>query len=83
MLSRDGKRRVVAVAQATIGERAILVCGRQRGGQLRGSRQHARDAEVAGADALLLFPPFSWALSQDATMSLTITAWSPRRRGCR
>jgi 4-hydroxy-tetrahydrodipicolinate synthase len=68
-LSRAEKKRVVEIAQATIGHRAILVCGINAESSLEAA-DHARDAESAGADALLVFPPFSWALSQDATMAL-------------
>lgn len=68
-LSRAEKKRVVEIARATIGARAILVCGINAEGS-REAADHARDAEEAGADALLLFPPFSWALSQDGTMAL-------------
>ena len=69
MLSRAEKRRVVEIAKATIGERAILVCG-VNAESSTAAALHARDAEGAGADVLLVFPPFSWALSQDATMAL-------------
>ena len=68
-LSRAEKKRVVEIAKATIGERAILVCGVNAEGSHEAAA-HARDAEAAGADVLLVFPPFSWALSQDATMAL-------------
>jgi len=69
LLSRAEKRRVVEIAQAEIGHRAILVCGINAESSLEAA-DHARDAEAAGADVLLVFPPFSWALSQDATMAL-------------
>ena len=69
MLSRAEKKRVVEVARATIGQRAILVCGINAESSLEAA-EHARDAERTGADVLLVFPPFSWALSQDATMAL-------------
>src|SRR6476659_8771023 len=69
LLSRAEKKRVVEIAKATIGHRAILVCGINAESSLEAA-DHARDAEAAGADALLVFPPFSWALSQDATMAL-------------
>jgi 4-hydroxy-tetrahydrodipicolinate synthase len=69
LLSRAEKKRVVEIAKATIGHRAILVCGINAEGSHEAA-DHARDAEAAGADALLVFPPFSWVLSQDATMAL-------------
>ena len=68
-LSRAEKKRVVEIAHATIGHKAILVCGVNAEGSLEAA-EHARDAEEVGADVLLVFPPFSWALSQDATMAL-------------
>lgn len=69
LLSRAEKKRVVEIARAEIGERAILVCGINAESSLAAA-DHARDAEAAGADVLLVFPPFSWTLSQDATMAL-------------
>jgi len=69
MLSRAEKKRVVEIAHSTIGARAILVCGINAESS-REAAGHARDAEEAGADALLVFPPFSWALSQDETMAV-------------
>ena len=69
MLSRAEKKRVVEIAKATIGHQAILVCGINAESSLDAA-DHARDAEGAGADVLLVFPPFSWTLSQDATMAL-------------
>lgn len=68
-LSRAEKKRVVEIAKASIGHKAILVCGINAESSLEAA-EHARDAERAGADVLLVFPPFSWALSQDATMAL-------------
>jgi len=69
MLTREEKRRVVEIAHATIGTRAILVCGINAESSHEAA-EHARDAEAARADALLVFPPFSWGLSQDDTMAL-------------
>jgi 4-hydroxy-tetrahydrodipicolinate synthase len=69
MLTRAEKRRVVEIAQATVGDRAIVVCGINAESSIEAG-EHARDAEQAGADVLLVFPPFSWALSQDATMAV-------------
>ena len=69
LLTRAEKKRVVEIARAEIGDRAILVCGINAESSLAAA-DHARDAEAAGADVLLVFPPFSWTLSQDATMAL-------------
>ena len=56
-LSRAEKKRVVEIAHATIGGKAILVCGVNAESSLEAA-DHARDAEKAGADVLLVFPPF-------------------------
>ncbi|MEP7206367.1 MAG: dihydrodipicolinate synthase family protein [Casimicrobiaceae bacterium] len=68
-LSRAEKKRVVEVARSAVGDRAILVCGVNAESSFEAAH-HARDAEEAGGDILLVFPPFSWALSRDATMAL-------------
>jgi len=67
LLSRAERRRVVEIAARTIGDRAIIVSGVLAEDSAEAAR-HARDARSAGADAILVFPPFSWALSQDARM---------------
>jgi 4-hydroxy-tetrahydrodipicolinate synthase len=69
LLSRDERRKVVQIARETIGDRAIIVSGVlcEESGE---AQRHAADAQAAGADALLLFPPFSWALSQAPAMVL-------------
>jgi 4-hydroxy-tetrahydrodipicolinate synthase len=70
MLSRDEKRRVTEIAAEVCGERSILVCGINAEDSLEAQR-HVDDAKAAGADAALIFPPFSWALMQDARMAVT------------
>lgn len=69
VLTRAEKKRVVEIAMGEIGRQAILVCGINAESSVEAA-EHARDAEAAGADVLLVFPPFSWTLSQDATMAL-------------
>lgn len=64
MLDRMEKKRVVEIARAACPGRAVLVCGINAEDSHEAGR-HVRDAEAAGADAVLVFPPFSWALSQD------------------
>ena len=64
MLSAADKRRVVEVAHAVCGDRLIIVAGVNSEDSYE-AQSHANDAKRAGADALLLFPPFSWALSTD------------------
>jgi len=69
VLTRDEKRRVIDIARETIGQRAILVCGLNAEASTEAAL-HAQDAEQAGANAIMVFPPYSWALSQDKTMAL-------------
>ncbi|WP_175821676.1 dihydrodipicolinate synthase family protein [Burkholderia sp. BCC0419] len=69
VLSRDEKRRVVEIAHAVCGDRSIIVAGVNAEDSYEAQR-HADDAKRAGADALLLFPPFSWALSTDRDIVL-------------
>ncbi|WP_158746611.1 dihydrodipicolinate synthase family protein [Acidisphaera sp. L21] len=69
LLSREERRLVVQTAREVIGNRAIIVSGVlcEESGE---AQRHAADAQAAGADALLVFPPFSWALSQETGMVL-------------
>jgi 4-hydroxy-tetrahydrodipicolinate synthase len=69
LLDRAERRRVVEIARETIGDRAIIVSG-VLAEESREAQRHAVDAQEAGADALLVFPPFSWALSQEPGMVL-------------
>lgn len=69
-LSREEKRRVLEIAFEVCGKRAILVNGINAEDSLEAQR-HVDDAKAAGADAVLVFPPFSWALSQDEGMAVT------------
>jgi 4-hydroxy-tetrahydrodipicolinate synthase len=69
MLSREEKRRVTEIAFEVCGHESVLVCGINAEDSLEAQR-HVDDAKAAGADAVLVFPPFSWALSQDADMAL-------------
>jgi 4-hydroxy-tetrahydrodipicolinate synthase len=70
MLSRQEKRRVTDIAREVCGARATIVCG-VNAEDSREAQSHVDDAKSAGADAVLVFPPFSWALSQDSRMALT------------
>ena len=69
MLGRADKRRVVEIARAACPARTLLVCGINAEDSLEAQR-HVDDAEAAGADAVLVVPPFSWALSQDAEVAV-------------
>ncbi len=68
-LSREDKRRVIEIAADVCGHHAILVSGINAEDSIEAQR-HVDDAKAAGADAVLVFPPFSWALSQDDRMAL-------------
>jgi 4-hydroxy-tetrahydrodipicolinate synthase len=62
-LSREESRRVVEIARAAIGSRLIVA-----GINAEDSRHAAllaQDAAAAGADAIMVFAPFSWALGAD------------------
>jgi 4-hydroxy-tetrahydrodipicolinate synthase len=63
-LSAADKRRVVEIAHAVCGDRLIIVAGVNSEDSYE-AQAHTNDAKQAGADAMLLFPPFSWALSTD------------------
>ncbi|WP_431128760.1 dihydrodipicolinate synthase family protein [Variovorax paradoxus] len=69
-LSREEKRRVTEIAFEVCGERSLLVCGINAEDSVEAQR-HVDDAKAARADAVLVFPPFSWALSQDSHMAVT------------
>jgi 4-hydroxy-tetrahydrodipicolinate synthase len=70
LLTRQERRRVIEMAAATIGATHIIVSGVVCEATAE-AELHSRDAAEAGADAILVFPPFSWALSQDDAMALT------------
>lgn len=69
MLGRADKRRVVEIARQACPPHTLLVCGINAEDSLE-AQSHVDDAAKAGADAVLVFPPFSWALSQDADMAV-------------
>ena len=69
VLTGEEKRRVVEVVAKAIGERAIVISGINAESSLEAA-QHARDAEAAGADALMVFGPNAWALGQDGEMAV-------------
>ncbi len=70
LLSREERRRVTTIAAETLGGTHIVVSGILCEATEEAAA-HARDAAVAGADCVLVFPPFSWALSQDDHMAVT------------
>lgn len=70
VLTRPEKRRVVEIAREAVGDTALVVAGINAESSLEAAAE-ARDAAAAGADAVMVFPANSWALSQDDRMALT------------
>jgi 4-hydroxy-tetrahydrodipicolinate synthase len=69
-LSRADKRRIVEIATSVCGKRSIIVAGVNSEDSYE-AQAHADDARRAGADVLLPFPPYSWALSTDLQSVVT------------
>jgi len=69
LLSREEKARVVRISRQAMGTRGLLVAGVVNEDSLAAAEE-ARDAIAAGADAVMIFAPFSWVLSQDEGMAL-------------
>ncbi|MBT9291653.1 dihydrodipicolinate synthase family protein [Prosthecodimorpha staleyi] len=59
LLTREEKRRVIEICRAELGPDVFLTSGVNAESSLEAAL-HAADAEAAGADALLLFPPNAW-----------------------
>jgi 4-hydroxy-tetrahydrodipicolinate synthase len=68
-LSAGEKQDVVRCAREAVGPKSQLICGIYAESSADAADQ-ARQAEAAGADALLVFPPFSWALGHTADSAL-------------
>jgi len=69
-LSADEKRRVVEIAHAVCGHRSIIVAG-VNSEDSYAAQADACGAKQAGADVMLLFPPYSWALSTNLDTVVT------------
>jgi 4-hydroxy-tetrahydrodipicolinate synthase len=63
-LAREEKRRVAELTMRTIGATKIVVCG-INAENTQDAVAHARDAQAAGVDALMVFAPNNWALLHD------------------
>jgi 4-hydroxy-tetrahydrodipicolinate synthase len=70
LLTREERRRVTEIARETIGATHIIVSGVLCEATAE-AVSHAEDAAAAGADSILVFPPFSWGLSQDRDVAVT------------
>lgn len=66
-LTRDEMRRVVEIVRASVPKGCWLTAGVNAESSLEAAKI-AADAETAGADALLVFPPNSWGLAHDIGM---------------
>jgi 4-hydroxy-tetrahydrodipicolinate synthase len=67
-LSRAEKRQVLEITRGVIQGDRLVVAGINAENSLDAAKE-ARDAELAGADIVMVFPPNSWALSQDQHMA--------------
>ncbi len=64
-LSLAEKKRVVEIARQVCPPDTLLIAGINAEDSFDGQQQ-ADDAKAAGADMLLVFPPYSWSLSTDS-----------------
>ena len=69
-LDRAESRRVIEIGREATRERLLLVAGINTEDS-RAAAARAGDAEAAGADAVMVFPPHSWALGHDLRTVLT------------
>ena len=67
-LTRDEAKRVVEIVRAAVPEDCWITAGVNAESSLEAARI-ATDAETAGANALLVFPPNSWGLHHDVGMA--------------
>jgi 4-hydroxy-tetrahydrodipicolinate synthase len=68
LLSTEEKQRVVEIARNAVDDRLIVAGVNQE--DSHAAAREAEDAMAAGADAIMLFPPMSWALGHDQDMVL-------------
>lgn len=64
LLTRAEKRRVIEICRECLGEAVFLTTGVNVESSIEAT-EHAADAQDAGADAILLFPPNAWGLFRD------------------
>jgi 4-hydroxy-tetrahydrodipicolinate synthase len=69
LLTRAEKRRVIEICRERLGPGVFLTTGVNAESSLEAA-VHAADAEEAGADAILLFPPNAWGLFRDQGAAL-------------
>ena len=68
LLGTEEKRLVLEIARETVGDKLIVAGVNQE--DSRAAAAEAEQAMAAGADAVMLFPPMSWALGHDTAMAL-------------
>jgi 4-hydroxy-tetrahydrodipicolinate synthase len=68
-LSREESQQIVRIGRRAASGRLLLVAG-INAEDSREAADRARDAEVAGADAIMVFPPYSWALGHDRRIAV-------------
>ncbi|MDP3417972.1 dihydrodipicolinate synthase family protein [Falsiroseomonas sp.] len=68
-MSREEKRRAVEMTVATVGSSRLVVAGVNAESSLEAA-QEAREAKAAGADAVMVFLPNSFALAHTTAMSV-------------
>lgn len=69
LLAPDEQRRVTAATRAATGSTGLLIAGINAESSIEAAAL-ARSAMAEGADAVLVFPPFSWAVGQDDEIAL-------------
>lgn len=69
-LPRGEKAKALGIVREAVPADCLIVAGVNAESSLDAADQ-ARDAEALGADAILVFPPNSWALTQDPDVILT------------
>jgi 4-hydroxy-tetrahydrodipicolinate synthase len=69
VLTRSEKARIVELTRAAMPDSGVLVAGVNQESSLEAAKE-ARDAAAAGADAIMVFAPNSWALMQDGHMAI-------------
>ncbi|WP_439596075.1 dihydrodipicolinate synthase family protein [Falsiroseomonas sp.] len=69
VMSRDEKKRAVEVTVATVGATRLVVAGVNAESSLEAAEE-AREAKAAGADAVMVFLPNSFALAHSTAMSV-------------
>ena len=67
LLTRNEKREVLEIARNAVSDKAILLCGVNAESSTEAAL-HAHDVKAAGGDAIMIFPPNSWALSTTQDM---------------